>query len=149
MDFSGRHVVVTGGTGVLGAAVVGELLAAGAACHVPNFIAAELEGFPHAGDGRVSVATGIDLADEDAVGSFYAALPGLWASIHVAGGFAMAPLADTGGSGVSRADGPERAELISLLPCRRPQHAGVRRARAGASSTSRRGPPWSRGRARA
>ena len=96
MDFSGRHVVVTGGTGVLGAAVVGELLAAGAVCHVPNFVAAELDGFPHAGDDRVSVVTGIDLADEGAVESFYAALPGLWASIHVAGGFAMAPVAETG-----------------------------------------------------
>ena len=98
MDFDGRHIVVTGGTGVLGTAVVGELLAAGAICHVPNFVAAELDEFPHAGDDRVRVATGVDLADQGAVDSFYAALPGLWASIHVAGGFAMAPLADTGGA---------------------------------------------------
>ena len=32
MDFSGKHVVVTGGTGALGSAVVGALLAAGASC---------------------------------------------------------------------------------------------------------------------
>jgi NAD(P)-dependent dehydrogenase (short-subunit alcohol dehydrogenase family) len=30
MDFSGKHIVVTGGTGALGTAVVGMLLAAGA-----------------------------------------------------------------------------------------------------------------------
>jgi len=30
-----RHVVVTGGTGALGTAVVGALLEAGAVCHVP------------------------------------------------------------------------------------------------------------------
>jgi NAD(P)-dependent dehydrogenase (short-subunit alcohol dehydrogenase family) len=36
-----------------------------------------------------------DLTDEAAVAAFYAALPGLWASIHVAGGFAMAPIGDT------------------------------------------------------
>jgi NAD(P)-dependent dehydrogenase (short-subunit alcohol dehydrogenase family) len=30
MDFSGKHVVVTGGTGALGSAVVGELLTSGA-----------------------------------------------------------------------------------------------------------------------
>ena len=35
MDYQNRHVVVTGGTGALGAAVVGTLLGAGAICHVP------------------------------------------------------------------------------------------------------------------
>ena len=35
MDFRDRHVVVTGGTGALGTAVVGALLEAGAICHVP------------------------------------------------------------------------------------------------------------------
>ena len=35
MDFRDRHVMVTGGTGALGRAVVGALLAAGARCHVP------------------------------------------------------------------------------------------------------------------
>ena len=35
MDFRDRHVVVTGGTGALGRAVVDALLAAGAHCHVP------------------------------------------------------------------------------------------------------------------
>ena len=35
MDYRNRHVVVTGGTGALGAAVVGALIEAGAVCHVP------------------------------------------------------------------------------------------------------------------
>ena len=35
MSYRDRHVVVTGGTGALGTAVVGTLLEAGATCHVP------------------------------------------------------------------------------------------------------------------
>ena len=34
MDYRDRHVVVTGGTGALGTAVVTALVAAGAVCHV-------------------------------------------------------------------------------------------------------------------
>ncbi len=37
MDFRDRHVVVTGGAGALGTAVVEALVAAGAFCHVPVF----------------------------------------------------------------------------------------------------------------
>jgi len=33
MEFSGRHIVVTGGTGALGAAVVGTLVKGGASCN--------------------------------------------------------------------------------------------------------------------
>jgi len=96
MNFDNRHVVVTGGTGALGTAVVGQLLDAGAICHVPNLAAAELERFAHAGERRVEVAAGIDLTDEAAVESYYRGLDELWASIHVAGGFAMAPVAEAG-----------------------------------------------------
>src|SRR5207249_4137998 len=39
---------------------------------------------------------GIDLGSEDSVRGYYDALPELWASIHAAGGFAAAPLAETG-----------------------------------------------------
>lgn len=85
-----RHVVITGGTGALGQAVVSRLLAAGAVCHVPS----------RRGESgrqeRLHVTGGVDLADEAAVGRFYASVPGLWASVHLAGGFAMAPLAETG-----------------------------------------------------
>ena len=93
--FSGAHVVVTGGTGGLGSAVVGALRQAGAVCHVTNFAAHELDRFPHKNDVGVHVTSGLDLADENAVSSFYAGLPSLWASVHIAGGFAMAPIAET------------------------------------------------------
>jgi NAD(P)-dependent dehydrogenase (short-subunit alcohol dehydrogenase family) len=89
VDFRGSHIVVTGGTGALGAAVVGTLRAAGATCHVPNLVAAELEAFPHAGDPGVRIARGVDVADEAAVRRYYQGLPPIWASIHLAGGFAM------------------------------------------------------------
>src|SRR6185437_3787563 len=93
--FSGAHVVVTGGTGALGTAVVGALRAAGAVCHVTNLVAAELDHYAHRGDVGVHVTSGLDLADETAVQGFYASLPPLWASIHLAGGFAMSPVAET------------------------------------------------------
>lgn len=92
-DFAGRHVVVTGGTGALGSAVVNRLIEAGATCHVPSRDVAE-----HARSGlrenqSVRVVVGVELTDEAKVTAFYASLPGLWASIHVAGGFDMGPIA--------------------------------------------------------
>src|SRR5688572_15240808 len=93
--FHGSHVVVTGGTGALGTAVVAELRTAGAICHVTNMVEAELERYPHRNDPGVHITTGLDLADEAAVRRFYAALPPLWASVHLAGGFAMSPAAET------------------------------------------------------
>jgi NAD(P)-dependent dehydrogenase (short-subunit alcohol dehydrogenase family) len=93
----GRNIVVTGGTGALGQAVVARFLKAGAICHVPSRKAADKPA--SWGDGQVSIVPEIDLTDEEAVGRFYDAVPALWASVHLAGGFAMAPLADT-----SRAD---------------------------------------------
>ena len=94
VDFAGSHVVVTGGTGALGRAVVGALRAAGAVCHVPNLVATELDHFPYMSDPGVHIVRGVDLEDEMAVRRFYQSLPPLWASVHLAGGFAMAPIAD-------------------------------------------------------
>jgi NAD(P)-dependent dehydrogenase (short-subunit alcohol dehydrogenase family) len=70
--FHGSHVVVTGGTGALGTAVVAALRAAGAVCHVTNMVAAELERYPHRNDTGVHITTGVDLADEAAVRRYYA-----------------------------------------------------------------------------
>ena len=98
VDFAGSHVVVTGGTGALGRAVIAALRAARAVCHVPNLVAAELDDFPYASDPGVHIAGGVDLADEAAVRGFYQALPPLWASIHLAGGFAMAPIGEISGA---------------------------------------------------
>jgi NAD(P)-dependent dehydrogenase (short-subunit alcohol dehydrogenase family) len=96
MDFRDRHVVVTGGTGALGAAVVGALVGAGATCHVPWLVAAEAERFHYRGHPQVKLAAQIELRDESAVARLYAGVPTLWASIHLAGGFAMAPVRETG-----------------------------------------------------
>ena len=95
VDFAGSHIVVTGGTGALGRAVIAALRAAGAVCHVPNLVAAELADFPFASDAGVHTVRGVDVAEEASVHRFYQALPPLWASIHLAGGFAMAPIVET------------------------------------------------------
>jgi NAD(P)-dependent dehydrogenase (short-subunit alcohol dehydrogenase family) len=95
IDFSGSNVVVTGGTGALGRAVIRALRAGNAICHVPNLVAAELGDFPFAADPNVHITRDVDVADEAAVRRFYQALPPLWASIHLAGGFAMSPIAET------------------------------------------------------
>jgi NAD(P)-dependent dehydrogenase (short-subunit alcohol dehydrogenase family) len=88
---TGRHVVVTGGAGALGGAVLRAFVDAGATCHVPVHGAvapdalAGVEYVPH-----------VDLTDETAVTSFYAGLPAaLWASVHLAGGFAMGGITET------------------------------------------------------
>ncbi len=95
MEFDNRHVVVTGGTGSLGVAVVGALLASGAVCHVPYRSDEEAQRFAHRDSSRVSLVPVRDLADEATVAAFYGALEGLWASIHIAGGFAFAPIAQS------------------------------------------------------
>src|SRR6516164_6094022 len=83
MDFRDRHVVVTGGTGALGRAVVDALLAAGAHCYVPYRQEKEKESLPR---GALSLIPAPSLADEAVVRKLYGGLPALWASIHIAGG---------------------------------------------------------------
>jgi NAD(P)-dependent dehydrogenase (short-subunit alcohol dehydrogenase family) len=95
MDYSGKNVVVTGGTGALGTAVVAGLLAAGASCTVPYVHEAEAQRFPHRSDTKVKLIAVADLADEAMVAKVYGGLK-LWASIHIAGGFAPGKVADTG-----------------------------------------------------
>lgn len=75
-SMQGRHVVVTGGRGALGGAVVALLEARGALVHVPDI-------------------TTVDLSQEAAAVAYYAQLPPLWASIQLAGGFAMGAITDT------------------------------------------------------
>ena len=94
MDLNGRNVIVTGGAGALGAAVVERLLDAGAVCHVPALDDGEAERFPHARSDRVRLSVGGDLADWDAVERFFSRIDGLWASIHLAGGFDMGGIAE-------------------------------------------------------
>jgi NAD(P)-dependent dehydrogenase (short-subunit alcohol dehydrogenase family) len=91
IDLTGRHVVVTGGAGALGTAVVARFLAAGATVHVPAI-----------DDGPGSRALPgahyiprVDLVDERQVIALYADLPPLWASVHLAGGFSWARIEET------------------------------------------------------
>lgn len=95
MDYRDRHVVVTGGTGALGTAVVRALVGAGAYCHVPYLHDAEAQRFPLHDHAQIRLTAGGDLADEAAVARLYDSVPKLWASIHIAGGFAAGPLATT------------------------------------------------------
>src|SRR5260370_4799501 len=91
MDYRDRHVIVTGGTGALGTAMVGGLLEAGAGCHVPYIDRAEADRFAFRNRAEVKLVPGIDLTQEAAIAELYGSVPKLWASIHIAGGFAIAP----------------------------------------------------------
>ena len=94
MDFGGRHIVVTGGAGALGTAVVAALLEAGAACRVPCFDDAEAKRFRLRDHKQVEVMVAGNLAEPAVVSRVFEGLPPLWASIHIAGGFAFAALRD-------------------------------------------------------
>ncbi len=128
MDFRDKHVVVTGGTGALGTAVVGALLAAGAQCHIPYMVAAEAERFPHRSDARVKLVAAGDLADEDAVARIYDSVPQLWSSIHLAGGYAFGAVAKTGKAALmSQLD----KNFVTCFLCCRGAADAIRRAGGG------------------
>ena len=92
MDFRDRHVVITGGTGALGTALVEALIGAGAICHVPCFNEAEAQRFALRDRPQVKLVVAGNLADETAIDRLYQSVGPLWASIHLAGGFAAGPL---------------------------------------------------------
>ncbi len=130
MDFADRHVAVTGGTGVLGAAVVKRLIALGAVCHVPS----RGQGSGSPANTAVRLMPGVDLSDEDAVDAFYATVPSLWASIHVAGGFAMASVADTSKDDLMR---QIDTNLVSCFLCCRAAITAMRSRTGGEASGGR------------
>ncbi len=115
MDFTNRHIVVTGGTGALGSAVVELLLDAGAKCSVPCFNTEELESFLQKDEEGVYIKTPVDLTDEKECQSFFdlavSAQGDLWGSIHIAGGFGMGNIEDT-----SKADFMKQINL-NLVTC--------------------------------
>ncbi len=85
------HVVITGAAGGLGEAVLDAFLEAGAICHVP------VRGpVPEVLAGRAGVVPvgATDLTDETSVERFFADLPPIVASIHLAGGFEAQPIAE-------------------------------------------------------
>ena len=67
MDYRDRNVVVTGGTGALGSAVVAELVAAGALCHVPYRDEAEASRFALRAHTQVKLVAAGDLSEESTV----------------------------------------------------------------------------------
>jgi NAD(P)-dependent dehydrogenase (short-subunit alcohol dehydrogenase family) len=75
--------------------MVGALIEAGAICHVPYIHQGEAERFRWRDHAQVKLIADIELTDEAAVARFYDGVPNLWASIHLAGGFAMAPIGET------------------------------------------------------
>ena len=96
-DFAERHVVVTGGGGFLGHAVVELLLARNAEAHVPAFGEKDAKRLADLKDERLHVKEGVDLADEAQVEAFYEGIGAApWASVHVAGGFVWGPIVDAG-----------------------------------------------------
>ncbi|MFZ3352724.1 MAG: SDR family NAD(P)-dependent oxidoreductase [Xanthobacteraceae bacterium] len=95
MDLREHHVVVTGGAGALGTAVVTTLIEAGAICHVPCFNEAEAQRYSLRDHKQVVLSISGNLADEAAIARLYGGIAKIWASIHIAGGFAAAPLRDT------------------------------------------------------
>ena len=84
----GRRVVITGGTGGLGGAVVAAFADAGAICEVT---ARRAEGST---SDRVRYHA-VDAVEEAAVTAFYEGVGEIWASVHLVGGFDMAPIAQT------------------------------------------------------
>lgn len=126
--FRGLGVVVTGGTGGLGRGVVATLLEEGATCWIPNVDAGLSAGFELARHERVHLVEGVDLLDEAQVDAFYHRVPDLYASIHLVGGFTMAPIAET-----RAADFRKMMDLNALTAflCTRAAVGRMRQAAAG------------------
>jgi NAD(P)-dependent dehydrogenase (short-subunit alcohol dehydrogenase family) len=98
MNLSEQHVIVTGGTGALGIAVVKTLMSSGATCTVPYVHETEAQRFPYGDQKQVTLLKVSDLADEADVTKLYASVKSsapLWASIHLAGGFAAGKVVET------------------------------------------------------
>lgn len=107
----GRHVVITGGDGALGQAVVATFIAAGAECHLPI-----LGPVTTAPEVRVHVTGTVNLSNEASVAAYFGGLPALAASIHLAGGFLAKPITET-----SLADLHQQLEInlfTAFLCCR-------------------------------
>ena len=128
MDYRDRQVVVTGGTGALGSAVVAALIAAGAQCLVPHRSEADAARFAFRSHPQVKLVIAGDLAEEATVARIYDAAPKLWASIHVAGGFAFSPIAETGRALLM---GQIETNLVSCYLCCRAAAAAMGRTGAG------------------
>ena len=64
LSLDSRHIVITGGTGALGSAVVERLLREAPTCHIPCLHESEHKRFPFTKLEHVKITTGVDLTDE-------------------------------------------------------------------------------------
>src|SRR4051795_4329954 len=122
-----KRVVVTGGAGFLGQAVVGALLREGATVEATWHAESEQKHLPPASD-QLPLHR-LDVSDESAVAGFYASLPDLWGSVHTVGGFAMARVADTAADDVRKMF--ETNVLTCFLCCKEATRAIRRSGAAG------------------
>src|SRR3954467_15945345 len=122
-----KRIVVTGGAGFLGQAVVRALLDEGANVEATWHAESEQKPLPPATD-RLRLHR-LDVSDESAVTAFYASLPDLWGSVHTVGGFAMAPLADTSAADLRKMF--ETNALTCFLCCKEAARAIRRSGAAG------------------
>ncbi|MEO1585585.1 MAG: SDR family NAD(P)-dependent oxidoreductase [Planctomycetota bacterium] len=91
--FQDKLVVVTGGTGVLGAAIARHILDQGGRVAIPAYDEADAGSSEFNGHDRAVIAHAGDLADQANVEAFFEEhAAGVWASIHAAGGFAFSPI---------------------------------------------------------
>jgi NAD(P)-dependent dehydrogenase (short-subunit alcohol dehydrogenase family) len=109
VTLQGKHVVITGGRGALGKGVVAVFEARGATVHVAD-------------------RPDVQLDDEASTRAFYAALPPIWASVHLVGGFAMAPLTETSAADF---EGQWRLNTLTCFLACREAVLSMRRAGAG------------------
>lgn len=125
-NLEGRIICIPGGSGALGGAVVEQFAAAGARCFIPS---RRQSSTPD--NKNIQTIGGIDLTSEESVRGFYDAVAEqgpIWASIHLAGAFAAAPVEDT--TAVMLVEQFQANTLGSFLCCREAiRH--MRLARAG------------------
>ncbi|GAB4108721.1 MAG: SDR family NAD(P)-dependent oxidoreductase [Acidobacteriota bacterium] len=126
-DFVGRTVVVTGGLGALGGAVVAEVRRRGGRCVVPY-----RSGSPPSAirdkDPDIQWVGPLDLTSEAEVRALYEGVPDLWASIHCAGGFAASGVAEETAQSV---EDQWRLNFLTAFLCCREAVRCFRRTRTG------------------
>jgi len=128
VDYRDRDVVITGGTGALGAAVVAALLEGNAVCHLPYRSATDAQRAAWRDHPNVRLFEEGDLSHEAAVARLFDRVPRLWASIHLAGGFAFGPLAEAGLDTLTQ---QIETNLMSCLLCTRAAIRTMARTGAG------------------
>lgn len=117
------QVVITGGDGALGQAVVRAFVASGASCHLP--ILGPATGAAEPG---IQLTGGVNLTDEAAVVAYFAGLPPISASIHLAGGFQAKSFTETSKADLEKQVG---LNLVTTFLCCREAVKSMRRRGGG------------------